>query len=181
MDPKSIHKRLSDQFGSAIVASDLTAVDPWIEVTADELVDICLFLRNESDLQFHMLHCVTGVDYFEPDEKKAAAAAWKPHLEVLYHLSSMTLRHRLVLKVSLPRWHGGVEGQLPEIPTVSYVWNTANWHEREVYDLMGIYFTGHPDLRRILLAEDWPGHPLRKGYQPPQEYHGIARSAADDK
>jgi NADH-quinone oxidoreductase subunit C len=79
----------------------------------------------------------------------------------------------LVLKVTLPRWQDDVEGQLPEAPSVIRLWSTAIWHEREVYDLCGVRFTGHPDLERILLPRDWQGHPLRKDYQPPTEYHGI--------
>jgi NADH-quinone oxidoreductase subunit C len=78
-----------------------------------------------------------------------------------------------VLKVNLPRWSGDVAGHLPELPSVTAVWRTADWHEREVYDLSGVLFTGHPDLRRILCPEDWVGHPLRKDYEMPMEYHGI--------
>jgi NADH-quinone oxidoreductase subunit C len=120
-----------------------------------------------------MLHCITGVDYCEPDEKKAAQVEWKPHLELIYHLSSLKLRHRLVLKTSLPRWLEGKPERLPEIASLAGVWSTAEWHEREVFDLMGVNFLGHPDLRRILCPEDWVGHPLRKDYQMPAEYHGI--------
>ena len=173
MDIQGIHQRLVGRFGAVIAGSDFTAIDPWIEVAADRLADVCLFLRDEPDLRFEMLHCITGVDYFEPDAKKAAAAGWSPHVEVLYHLSSMACRHRLVLRVTLPRWKDDKEGQLPELATVSGIWRTADWHEREVFDLMGIRFLGHPDLRRILLSEDWAGHPLRKDYQRPTEYHGI--------
>ena len=73
----------------------------------------------------------------------------------------------------MPRWREDVPGVLPEVSTVSNIWSTAEWHEREVFDLMGVSFVGHPDLRRILCAEDWEGHPLRKDYEMPDEYHGI--------
>ncbi len=122
---------------------------------------------------FDMLHCITAVDYFEPDPKKAAQVEWQPHLELIYHLSSMVHRHRLVLKVRLPRWREDKPGQLPEVPSLSGVWSTADWHEREVFDLSGVCFVGHRELRRILCPEDWVGHPLRKDYQMPAEYHGI--------
>lgn len=173
MDIPAILEKLQQRFDAEIVSSDLEAVDPWIEVTASGLVEVCRVLRDDPDLRFNMLHCISGVDYFEPDAKKAAKVDWEPHLELLYHLSSLVHKHRLVLKVSLPRWKDDVEGQLPEAPSVSGLWSTANWHEREVYDLCGVRFTSHPDLERILLPEDWQGHPLRKDYQPPNEYHGI--------
>jgi NADH-quinone oxidoreductase subunit C len=94
-------------------------------------------------------------------------------VEVVYHLYSMQHKHSLVLKVILPRWKGDQPGELPEVPSVASLWSTADWHEREVYDLSGVYFTGHPNLRRILCPEDWVGHPLRKDYEMPLEYHGI--------
>jgi NADH-quinone oxidoreductase subunit C len=94
-------------------------------------------------------------------------------MEVVYHLSSYTHKHRFVLKVTLPRWKGDKAGELPEVPSVTGLWSTADWHEREVFDLCGVHFTGHPDLTRILLSEDWVGHPLRKDYEFPLEYHGI--------
>jgi NADH-quinone oxidoreductase subunit C len=85
----------------------------------------------------------------------------------------MQHKHSLVLKVILPRWKDDQPGQLPELPSVAHIWSTADWHEREVYDLMGVFFTDHPNLRRILCPEDWVGHPLRKDYEMPLEYHGI--------
>ncbi|HEX4130860.1 MAG TPA: NADH-quinone oxidoreductase subunit C [Pirellulales bacterium] len=165
--------QLKKKFGAHISGAKLDAIDPWIEVSPDGLVEVCTYLRDEPTLQFNFLNCVSGVDYFEPDPKKAAKTGWEPHLEVVYHLWSLPHQASLVLKVILPRWKDGVEGELPEVPTVSDVWRTADWHEREVYDLCGVRFTGHPSLRRILCPEDWIGHPLRRDYEMPLEYHGI--------
>ena len=105
--------------------------------------------------------------------KKAAKADFEPHMQLVYHLFSMQHKHSLVLKVMLPRWRDDVEGQIPAAPSVSGIWSTADWHEREVFDLLGVKFTDHPNLRRILCPEDWEGHPLRKDYEMPMEYHGI--------
>ncbi|MGD9647211.1 MAG: NADH-quinone oxidoreductase subunit C [Pirellulales bacterium] len=165
--------QLQKRFGAGITGAQLEAIDPWIEVAPDALVEVCTYLRDEPDLQFAMLNCISGVDYFEPDAKKAAKVAWEPHCEVVYHLWSFKNKASLVLKVIVPRWQDDEPGRLPEVPSVAGVWATADWHEREVYDLSGIYFTGHPNLRRILCPEDWVGHPLRKDYEMPLEYHGI--------
>lgn len=173
MDVAALTERLKEQFSDRIVGGRLDAMDPWIEAAASALPDVCRYLRDELDLRFNLLNCITAVDYFQPEAKKAAKAGWDPHLELIYHLSSLVYKHRLVLKTCLPRWQDGVEGRLPEVPSVAPIWRTADWHEREVYDLCGVRFTGHPDLRRILCPEDWRGHPLRKDYQMPAEYHGI--------
>ncbi|NQT38984.1 MAG: NADH-quinone oxidoreductase subunit C [Planctomycetes bacterium] len=173
METQAIIDKLREKFAAEIVGSDLETFDPWVEITPGSVPQVAQFLRDDPQLRFDLLHCVTGVDYFEPDEKKAAKVDWEPHVEVIYHLSSMAQRHRLVLKVTLPRWKDDTPGQLPEVPTVSHLWNTANWHEREVFDLSGVRFVGHPDPRRMLCPEDWVGHPLRKDYEMPTEYHGI--------
>ena len=173
MDAQAIHEKLEQRFGDAITGVKLDTLDPWIEVTPEALPEICRFLRDEPDLRFNFLNCVSGIDYLQPDPKKAAKTDWDPHMEVVYHLSSLEHKHRIVVKLILPRWKDDVDGQLPEVPTVSDIWSTADWHEREVFDLCGVRFVGHPDLRRILCPEDWEGHPLRKDYQMPDEYHGI--------
>ncbi|MCA9060263.1 MAG: NADH-quinone oxidoreductase subunit C [Planctomycetaceae bacterium] len=174
MKTAEIHAILLEQFGAeAVGESSFEAVDSWIVVSGDALLDVCRFVRDDERLKFDHLNDLCGVDYLEPDEKKAAKFGHEPHVEVVYHLSSVSLKHTLKLKVSLPRWKGGVDGQLPEVPSVSGVWGIANWHEREAYDLVGILFTGHPNLRRILCPEDWEGHALRKDYKSPLEYHGV--------
>jgi NADH-quinone oxidoreductase subunit C len=164
---------LDQQFGERIKAKKTDALDPWVAVEPGDLVMVCRFLRDDSRLRFDLLNSITGVDYLEPDPKKAPKAGFDPHLEVVYHLSSLPHRHRFVLKVMLPRWKDNKPGSLPEVPSVTSLWATADWHEREVYDLCGVWFTGHPDMTRILLSEDWVGHPLRKDYEFPLEYHGI--------
>jgi NADH-quinone oxidoreductase subunit C len=172
MSGQAFLDRLSSRFPGGITGHNLTAIDPWIEVALDQLLAVARYLRDEPDLRFN-LNCVSGVDYFEPDAKKAAKNDWQPHLEVVYHLSSIVHKTTLVVKVMLPRWKNDKPGELPEVPSVAGLWSTADWHEREVFDLMGVNFTGHPDLRRILCPEDWVGHPLRKDYEMPLEYHGI--------
>ncbi|MFV2069443.1 MAG: NADH-quinone oxidoreductase subunit C [Pirellulales bacterium] len=173
MSGPTVFDRLKETFGDKITGANLDAIDPWIEVAADAIVDVCVHLRDTPETRFDYLSSLSAVDYLETDPKKAAKVAWQPHLELVYHLWSVELRHSLVLKVMLPRWRDGQKGELPQAPTVSTVWRTADWHEREVYDLMGVEFTGHPNMRRILCPEDWVGHPLRKDYEMPAEYHGI--------
>ena len=169
----NLQERLTKKFGPQVTGGNMQALDPWIEVAPDAIVAVSTYLRDEKDLRFNFLNCISGVDYFEGDPKKAAKVDWKPHLEVVYHLWNLVHKHSLVVKVILPRWKNDVAGELPEVPSVSGVWPTADWHEREVYDLSGVRFTGHPNLVRILCPEDWVGHPLRKDYEMPLEYHGI--------
>ena len=174
MTPAEIAALLESQFGPAVTGTKLDILDPHVIIDPARLVEVCTFLRDDPRLKFEILNDITGVDYLETDAKKAAKAGFEPHLEVLYHLSSFTYPgRRFTLKLVLPRWKEDQPGTLPEVPSVSGVWRTADWHEREVYDLVGVFFTGHPDLRRILLADDWEGHPLRKDYEYPLEYHGI--------
>jgi NADH-quinone oxidoreductase subunit C len=173
MTATEIADLLAQRFGDRIPSKKLDAIDPFVVVDPAALVEVCRFLRDDPRLSFTLLNCISGVDYLEPDPKKAPKAGFDPHTEVVYHLQSFAHRHRIVLKVLLPRWKDHKPGQIPEVPSVTSVWRTADWHEREVYDLSGVWFTGHPELRRILLADDWVGHPLRKDYEFPLEYHGI--------
>jgi NADH-quinone oxidoreductase subunit C len=149
-------EQLDDAVPGAVVGRNLEALDPWIEVAPERIADACRWLAKSSPVRFDSLQCITAIDWFEPDPKKAAKASWQPRTELVYHLWSTAQRASLVLKCSLPRWKNDVPGDLPELPSVSGVW-----------------FTGHPDLRRILCPEDWEGYPLRKDYEQPLEYHGI--------
>lgn len=122
----------------------------------EHLASVCRHLLEDPRTYFDMLSCVTALD----NGPQAAT------MEVVYNLYSIPFNHHLGLKVILPR-------ENPEVDTVSSIWKTADWHEREAYDLLGIKFTGHPDLRRILLPADWEGFPLRKDYRHQEYYRSI--------
>lgn len=173
MTTADIHQKLVARFGDKITGANLEAMDSWIEVAPAAIADVARHLKTDPALAFDALNNLSGVDYLETDAKKAAKFGHEPHVEVVYHLYSYTHRHSLVVKVKLPRWAGDQAGTLPDVPSVSGVWAIADWHEREAFDLVGINFTGHPNLHRILCAEDWVGHALRKDYEFPLEYHGI--------
>src|SRR5262245_65745319 len=125
----------------------LEALDPWIEVVPAPIVDVARFLKTDDTLSLDALNNLCGVDYCDPDPKKAAKYGHEPHVEVVYHLFSFKHRHNIVVKAKLPRWKNDQAGQLPEIASVSSVWSIADWHERETFDLVGIHFTGHPNLK----------------------------------
>ena len=174
MNINEIHALLLEAFGESVVgAAPKEAIDPWVEVAADSIVEVATFVKDHEALQFDHLNDLCGADYLEPDPKKAKKFDHEPHVEVVYQLSSIELKHRMKLKVILPRWQNNQEGTLPVCPSVHSVWGIANWHEREAYDLVGIQFDGHPNHRRILCPEDWDGHALRKDYDFPLEYHGV--------
>src|SRR3954466_17241 len=133
---------LEARFGAKIKSKSLDAIDPFVVVDAADLVEVCRHLKEEPKLAFDLLHNVSGVDYLEPDPKKAPKAGFEPHLEVVYHFQSFRHVHRLVVKVILPRWKGDKVGELPEVPTLAGLYGSANWHERETFDLVGINFVG---------------------------------------
>ena len=134
------------------VAGQARGDELYLAVPAAEIHGLCQFLRSDASLKFDFLSFVTSVD-------------WKTHFELVYYLVSTLYKHKLVLKVKVE------DRTNPEVPTISTVWPTADWQEREIFDLMGIRFAGHYNLRRILLPEDWEGYPLRKDYvQKPDRY-----------
>jgi NADH-quinone oxidoreductase subunit C len=142
---------IEEKFPDQVLGTAAHAGQVGVLLKKDRIQDVCRFLRDEPALRMDHLADLTAVDFsaYEGDPG--------PRFEVVYNLISTVHRHRIRLKVRLPE-------DEPRIDTVTPVWNSANWHERETYDLMGIVFAGHPDLRRILLSEDWVGHPLRKEY-----------------
>ncbi|MFO0948350.1 MAG: NADH-quinone oxidoreductase subunit C [Planctomycetota bacterium] len=173
MKPEEIASLLEAKFGSKITGKKLDAMDPWIEVEPSAIKEVGLFCRDEPSLSLDYLRNQSAADFLLDDPKKAEKLGIAPHLEIVYHLFSFTHKHEIVLKVNVPRWKGDKAGEIPSVPTVADVWKIADWHEREIYDLVGVHFEGHPNLRRILCPEDWVGHPLRKDYEFPLEYHGI--------
>jgi NADH-quinone oxidoreductase subunit C len=153
--PAEIRLCLGERFGEQILELDEANPNPTVKLAPEVVAEVARYLRDDAALQFNYLMCLSGVDY----------GPGKP-LAVVYHLQSMTLMHQIVLKVELPR-------PSPSVPSVALIWRTADWHEREAYDLFGIRFEGHPDPRRIFLPDDWEGHPLRKDYVVQEFYHDI--------
>lgn len=157
MIPADIHARLRERFGARILAFEDKALDPAALVDAEAIAEVAAFAKADAALWFDNLMCLSAVDY--PKETP-------PRFEVVYHLFSYRHEHTFVLKTHVPR-------DTPRLRSVEAVWPVANWHEREAYDLMGIVFDGHSDLRRILLPDDWQGHPLRRDWQDPEFYNGM--------
>ncbi len=158
MTPQEISQRLKVRFGPAIVLSLPDDKHPRVHIQAADLPGVAEFLHLSPDLAFDWLSCVTGVDYVS--ENKMAC---------VYDLYSTRHGHWFAVKAYTDRAN-------PIVPSVMKIWPAADWHEREIFDLLGVKFPGHTDLRRILLPEDWKGHPLRKDYVFPREYHGIPGS-----
>lgn len=165
MEIQEFRNLISDQLGeSTVISIDENATPKALSIDANRISAVCKFLHESDKTYFDMLSCLTGIDNGEDAGT----------MEVVYNLYSIPLEHALMLKVILPR-------EKPEIETVSHIWKTANWHEREAYDLFGIHFNNHPDLRRILMPVDWVGHPMRKDYVEPDEYRGMKTIREEDE
>ncbi len=153
---ESIHQILTDQFGEAIGPLQPAKKDPFCTFAAARLLEICRFLKSRPELSFDFLEDLTATDH--PKQNL---------IRVIYHFYSYRHRHLFIAKVEVNR-------QAPELDSVESVWKAANWLEREVYDLFGVRFTGHTDLRRIMMPDDWVGHPLRKDYSEAGGYRDIS-------
>ena len=182
MEATAIHELLKQRFADDVL-DFVDSHEKGANVAAARVAEIAQVLRDDDELDFNLLMCLTGLDWDGYDEsgkgKSVAILGYdelgKPEtsdrvgegeLGVAYALYSHRHGHKFCLFTRVPR-------NAPEVPTVSGVWPTAAWHEREAFDLVGIKFTGHPDLRRILLDDAWVGHPLRKDYQMPGEWDNV--------
>lgn len=144
---KKVLNALKKRFKDEIVDSHAHVGDETILIKPEHLLEIAKFLREDPKMSFEVLTDITAMDYLRR----------KPRFEVVYHFHSLTKKHRLRIKVLVE------EGE-EVVPTLTGVWRSANWAEREVWDMFGIRFDGHPDLRRILMYEEFEGFPLRKDY-----------------
>ncbi|MCZ7626643.1 MAG: NADH-quinone oxidoreductase subunit C [Candidatus Methylomirabilota bacterium] len=144
MTPDELLEAIRSQFGDAVKASEVKGVEARMDLQRDKSYAILVALLG---MGFDYLNCLSAVDRIASGE-----------FEVVYNISTLSMPTKVLVRVRIPR-------EDPMIRSVAALWRTADWHEREAFDMMGIRFEGHPDLRRILLSEDWVGYPLRKDYQ----------------
>jgi NADH-quinone oxidoreductase subunit C len=156
MELEEIKLIIQGEYPEAVLSEDVEATPKALNIHVDFSHAVCELLHSNDQTYFDQLSCLTGLDNGE------AAGT----VEVIYNLYSIPFDMHLMLRVTLDRNN-------PVIDSVFDIWNAANWHEREAYDLIGIQFSNHPDLRRILLPADWEGFPLRKDYVAQEKYHDI--------
>ena len=166
---EEIYNLLKEHFPESVKELIKQPVDSYILCDSLKINEISLFLLSNEQLLFDNLMNLSGVD--DANGKSITTEGMTTieggTLSVYYHLESTKFRHKVVLRVSSSR-------EKPEVASVSLVWRSADWHEREAFDLLGIYFLNHPDLRRILMPYDWDaGYPLRKDYANPEFYRGM--------
>ncbi len=156
-----LYKLLLYHFGDEIIIEIVKTEDPFIKINRDHIQTICAFLRYNPKIKFSFLSSISGVDYPERNE-----------IDLAYHLFSLELNQLCVLKTTLPR-------DIPQLDSLESVWKVANWFEREIFDLLGVNFISHSNLKRILLPDDWEGHPLRKDYKENDSYHDMDTTRKD--
>jgi len=147
MDNQTVLERLKTRFADAFVESREFRGELTVVVPKDRIVEVCSFLKNDADLAYEFLSDLCGIDMYTPEKR----------FGVIYNLLSLKNRHRLRIKTF-------VEEENPKVQTITGIWGTANAHERETYDMFGIIFVGHPDLRRMYMPDDFEYHPLRKDF-----------------
>ncbi|MEO9485800.1 MAG: NADH-quinone oxidoreductase subunit C [Ekhidna sp.] len=156
MQFEEIKSLIEQNLPGSVMGEDETSTPKALMIGLDSIHKVCDFLHTHDTTYFDSLSCLTGLDNGEE----------KDSMEIIYSLYSIPFDLHLMLKVELPRKN-------PKIDSVSDIWKTADWLERETYDLLGIHFNNHPDLRRILLPSDWEGYPLRKDYVAQEKYHDV--------
>lgn len=160
MEPIAIAERIKEKYPDEVLEIKEFRGQASVILKKSRILEICRYLHDEPDLYFDYLVDVCGIDYLGKKEKR---------FEVVYHLFSIKHRHSIRLKAEVPESDALID-------SVTTVWAGVNWHERECFDMFGIVFKGHPDLRRILMPEDWEGYPLRKDYPikgPEKEWIGF--------
>jgi NADH-quinone oxidoreductase subunit C len=171
-NPNEIFELIKEKFPDIDIQIDESLpVEPIISVDPLKIFEVSKFLRLDENLQFDSLMVLSGVDDNNDEKVKNEddTEEIKPGtLSVYYHLHSTKLGHKITIRCSTPKDN-------PEVESVERIWKTADWHEREAYDMIGIKFLNHPDLRRILMPYDWDegSHPLRKDYKNPEFYQGM--------
>lgn len=160
MSFEQIKLLLIAKFGESVIAGEETGgLQPALLIAPDRIADVCRELRDNPSTYFDFLSCLSGVDY----------GVEAGRFGVVYHLASIPYQTQLTLKVS--KENDRNEDELPSFPSITSVYGAANWHEREAYEMVGIYFEAHPDLRKLLLPDDWEGYPLRKDYTTVDKYY----------
>lgn len=162
MDNSTVLERVQSALPQAIIETREFRSMVSLTIPRESIVEVARFLRDDQQLAYNFLENLCAVDYL----------GRQPRFEIVYHLLSLHNRHRICLKVGVPE-------DDPRVPTLTTLWPTANWQEREAYDLMGIIFTEHPGLYRILMPDDWEGHPLRKDV--PLGYEEVAFTINDQQ
>ena len=161
LSTEQIHALLLECFGEDVVHEIETGPTPHMVIEASGLLGVLAFLKDQPELRMDFLEALSGVDHPE-----------KEQIALVYQLDSYYHLHTAAVKVLLPRSE-------PTVESASGLWACARWYERECYDLMGVHFTGHPDLRRLLLPDEYPGHPLLKDFEEPEEVLGMTTSRED--
>lgn len=161
MNSESVFQFLTTKVGDSVYDYTPGPIDPFFKVKAVKLLEVAKLLRDEETLKFDFLNNITAVDWIKLNR-----------IDVVYHLWSYPLAHECIFKVELPR-------ENPVIESLAGLWKSADWNEREQYDLFGVQFLHHPDLRRILMPDDWVGYPMRKDYKESDDYRGMSTTRAN--
>jgi NADH-quinone oxidoreductase subunit C len=157
MDAQELFTHLSAKVGDAVY--DFTTAgtkDPFFKVKADRWLEVAQVLKDDPHLALDFCDNITAVDWLK-----------QGRIDVVYHFYSYAKKHQCVVKIELTR-------DKPQVASVANLWRAADWNEREQFDLLGVEFLGHPDLRRIMMPDDWVGHPLRKDYKEQESYRGMS-------